>query len=650
MLGWTKKITFLFLLLFSAFSVTAQVEEWMPDATLRQAVLTTLDLSAGVPLTKDKMLLLESLESINHDDTNASIVDITGLEYAKNLRHLDLGGNNNHIQDLRPLSNLTNLKSLHIWHITLKGPVTDLDLRPLTNLVQLEVLSLEGNGITDITPLSHLTKLRRLHLTHNYITDITPLSHLIELRELKLRNNYIEDFSPVLNLPNLVEFLYDEVCDWISTALPVAERIQNRTYPSIVAFWPKGSIEEIARYDFNYGTHFALDWDTTQSQPTHGLATRYAGDVKNAKKMRQQLLQQNPNMLFITELRVHNHLSSIGELDFPEGSDLYLRDSNGQIIRNTTGQYVMNILNRDLQDILIERIVGFSACGIFDGILIDGFLSHGIGHAHYFSFGTPEDHIIAITRILREARARVRDDFLIIVNANFSKPTRYAEFINGSSMEPGADYAGIGGGTYKRLQVLDDTLLWNEKNLREPIFNWAEFFYLPTEPPNSPANEQRMRLATARGLTHSDGYVRLTYKGEAWHDWLDQHNYWHDFWDTDLGRPVGEKGRLYDEDIEGLFIREFTNGWAVYNRSGIAQSVQLPQSIGVASHKNGSVHTVPDLDGEMFLKVVLDLNGDGVINILDLVIIANAFGESEPDLNGDGVVNILDLVIIANEM
>jgi Leucine-rich repeat (LRR) protein len=213
MLGWTKKITFLFLLLFSAFSVTAQVEEWMPDATLRQAVLTTLDLSAGVPLTKDKMLLLKRLVAVNHLDTTASIIDITGLEYAKNLRHLDLGGNNNHIQDLRPLSNLIHLTSLHIWHTTLKGPVTDLDLHPLTNLVQLEVLSLSGNGITDITLLSHFTKLRKLHLTHNYITDITPLSHLIELRELKLRNNYIEDFSPVLNLPNLVEFLYDEVCD-----------------------------------------------------------------------------------------------------------------------------------------------------------------------------------------------------------------------------------------------------------------------------------------------------------------------------------------------------------------------------------------------------------------------------------------------------
>ena len=55
MLSWTKKITFLFLLLFSPFSVTAQVEEWMPDATLRQAVSKALDLPAGAPLTKDKM-------------------------------------------------------------------------------------------------------------------------------------------------------------------------------------------------------------------------------------------------------------------------------------------------------------------------------------------------------------------------------------------------------------------------------------------------------------------------------------------------------------------------------------------------------------------------------------------------------------------
>ena len=45
-----------------------------------------------------------------------------------------------------------------------------------------------------------------------------------------------------------------------------------------------------------------------------------------------------------------------------------------------------------------------------------------------------------------------------------------------------------------------------------------------------------------------------------------------------------------------------------------------------------------------------DVNGDGVVNILDLVMVANGLGEAEPDINGDGIVNILDLVAVAGEL
>lgn len=41
-----------------------------------------------------------------------------------------------------------------------------------------------------------------------------------------------------------------------------------------------------------------------------------------------------------------------------------------------------------------------------------------------------------------------------------------------------------------------------------------------------------------------------------------------------------------------------------------------------------------------------DVNTDGVVNILDIVLIANAFGKDALDLNGDGVVNILDLILV----
>ena len=44
-----------------------------------------------------------------------------------------------------------------------------------------------------------------------------------------------------------------------------------------------------------------------------------------------------------------------------------------------------------------------------------------------------------------------------------------------------------------------------------------------------------------------------------------------------------------------------------------------------------------------------DVNGDGQVNILDLIQVANSLGKSAPDPNGDGVVNILDLVFVAQQ-
>ena len=50
-----------------------------------------------------------------------------------------------------------------------------------------------------------------------------------------------------------------------------------------------------------------------------------------------------------------------------------------------------------------------------------------------------------------------------------------------------------------------------------------------------------------------------------------------------------------------------------------------------------------------------DVNADGVINILDLTLVAAHFGTSpasdqalNPDVNGDGIVNILDMTHVAS--
>lgn len=55
------------------------------------------------------------------------------------------------------------------------------------------------------------------------------------------------------------------------------------------------------------------------------------------------------------------------------------------------------------------------------------------------------------------------------------------------------------------------------------------------------------------------------------------------------------------------------------------------------------------------LKLAADVNADGVVNILDLTLVAKDFGETitadqpvpNPDVDGDGTVDIRDLTLVA---
>lgn len=57
------------------------------------------------------------------------------------------------------------------------------------------------------------------------------------------------------------------------------------------------------------------------------------------------------------------------------------------------------------------------------------------------------------------------------------------------------------------------------------------------------------------------------------------------------------------------------------------------------------------------MESITDLNGDELVNILDLTIVANAFGSypddpkrnPDTDIDGNGEVNILDLAAVAQD-
>ena len=130
------------------------VTSWMPDANLRAAVRKELGLTDNETLTQAKMLDVGILEA-----PDSQIADLTGLEYATNLKYLILDRNN--------ISNLT----------------------PLRALTKLEELKLGRNKVSDVTPLGGLTTLRILRLTSNSVTDATPLGNLVNLEWLRLKGN-----------------------------------------------------------------------------------------------------------------------------------------------------------------------------------------------------------------------------------------------------------------------------------------------------------------------------------------------------------------------------------------------------------------------------------------------------------------------------
>ncbi len=652
-------ISVMSMLVYNASVYAEDAEEWMPDPNLRQVVGEVLELPADEPLTKEKMLQLTRLHAIEK-----GIVNIQGLEFAVNLTALDLAGNSikdisplqslmnlthlglgsTNLSDLSPLASLTSLIGLDLGgnRISDLSPLSELteltkldlqdnqisDLLPLSALISLRDINLRNNPLSDLRPLSNLTNLEELELAYCRISDVSPLAGLVNLRVLKLHHNLTRDFTPLLGLKNLTDFDNGGICEIAPFPPPVAERIANRTFPSIalpahsliyntepvrrLTWWDDPDIfyDVATNHDMHHYSHrFGLAWHFTLIEPSYGLSTRLAGQPESVMTEYQKYANRNPNMLFIPTIAVHGHL----DLDaFPPDSDFWLRGPDGQIIENDYApwdEWLLDILNPELQQLIIERVVGIAECGYFNGVMFDSWAPfHFSIYEDLYNIGE-EEVIQAYIAILKGIRARVRDDFLILVNRNERKSPHYAEWINGSYMEINSDP--LFGYTYKKLIEVEDSLLWNEEHLREPRINVLHGESVD-QPINSPDSLRWMRVITTLSLTHSDGYCtfRAPVDGGA--------NMWYDFYDADLGKPVGEKGQLCD-GCDGLFIREFTNGWAVYNRSGQPQKIQFPgQATGAASSLTSTIHIVPDLDGDMYLKQEPDTIVDAPVKVLDI--------------------------------
>ena len=191
----------------------------IPDPNLRAVIAEALGKSPHAPITVEEMERLEEL-----DLPDAGIGDLTGLQFATNLNELFLGtwreNEGNQISDLSPIAGLVELRDLRLD----ENPISDLsplknlknlthlacrdtpvsDLSPLAGLINLRLIFLNANpNISDLSPLSGLINLEVLHLTDNKVSDLSPLAELINLEGLLSWGNPVSDLSPLTQLPKL---------------------------------------------------------------------------------------------------------------------------------------------------------------------------------------------------------------------------------------------------------------------------------------------------------------------------------------------------------------------------------------------------------------------------------------------------------------
>ncbi|MDE0400094.1 MAG: RNA polymerase sigma factor [Candidatus Poribacteria bacterium] len=418
--------------------------------------------------------------------------------------------------------------------------------------------------------------------------------------------------------------------------LSVMEKVQTRSLPSITGPWAEwfankhhlSYAEMRASHDLLWSPEFGLRFQRTDE------GVSLVGDWIAARRQQEVLLDLNPNMILLCEVNMRGadpespFLKALysGD-DFP-----WVKDDSGEIMRGAPAAQYKNLLidftHPITQDIIVAQAIAVAKSGLWDGILFSYWNEKGVVLEDYRSYVAEQN---ARKSILQRIRDAVKDDFLIIVGGS-GKLRFGTPYINGIILY--SDREDFSNDQHAGLIKLERNLLWAEKNLREPRINYLQAKGIGSELPLSSINQQAMRCFTTLSLTHSDGYFLYT-MGIDWgeshrhddfyrnfphkhthSDYWNQHthshdtfphahggaHYWYDFWDADVGHPIGKKGRLYP-NREGLFIREFTNGWVVYNRSGKAQNIQLPEAAtGVTSRITGTSHTVPDLDGEIYLK------------------------------------------------
>ena len=374
------------------------------------------------------------------------------------------------------------------------------------------------------------------------------------------------------------------------------KRIKKARYPRIGQSWSavenigdESAETSIARHGLYFAGAgaFQFQW---KKYPDGGESSELELEsVEKAKRKRALILEKNPNIVLLSEIRYYDALPGT----YPAASQFWRHDSAGNCIVNSEySEYnKLDFANAELQTHVAQQARAVVASGAVDGVMLDWWSGHN------------EQEQSGKLEVLRKVRQAIGPDAVIIINTNESMmPLEMTNLVNGYFME-----------CYKTGLVqsekditeewrqIQKTLTYSEQNAREPHVNLVETWWNRKGALHRD-DLTRMRATTTLVMTQSNSYALFADPNQNGVTKGHEHN-WYAFWDADVGAPMGN-GHMRDD---GSCIRTFEKA-TVLSNSTVNQATTIKFDRRMKRVSNNAVleigqeATIGAHDGEIFLN------------------------------------------------
>ena len=481
--------------------------------------------------------------------------------------------------------------------------VHDADISDLTGLefaTKLEEIRCNNNLISDLSPLANLIGLSVIELRNNAIRDLSPITELVNLEWLIVTHNLISNLSPIKGLINLHGLAFED--NLVSDLSPIAGLIK------LDRIWihenPLGDLAPLTGLINLRGFH---SWGT----PILNLSTL-------AKLPKLQVIDICGGE--ISDISALEGLTHLKEL-YLVGNEI----TNISPVASLTGLTRLNLAENQISDI-----------SLLAGLTNLAWL--GINHNPISNLSPLEELSIPIvhhnTPAFPPGGPRIEGPWLwvLVPGDRVGNADWLAQASNGATTEQKVATVGASEGKSvgENEWTADNISSGGHNNIGEMLKrqgvgnNGVVYGSTTFESPQ----EQETRMFVG----HRDG-VKIWLNGELIHQKHDGH------W-----------GEGYHKFFP-VILKAGTNVLLV-----VLDNRHVDEWKGFFGFDTGTEYTMnPPISRTASRTPAYDVNKDGQISILDLILVGQDLGKTRPtnartDVNGDGERNISDLVLVARHL